>query len=277
LFTDFTFDNLGIPKNLDNPFYDMDEVFLDDGTPINPLGDAWIDYGLGDFLRKLAADKAAWDTLPFVPSNMLALTETELMMMAGDNDGKHKVPTLRNVDKRKGNNFVKAYGHNGYFKSLEEITHFYNTRDVDGAGWNGMEWPGPEVPQNVNDGELGDLGLSMHEEEAIVAFMRTLSDGYDPKKDKQTPMAEASASLKVVGANPFNPTTRFSYTLPVAGEVQLEVFNILGQKVATLAHGPHAAGEYLVNFNGRDLASGIYIIFLQTGQEVMIQKVTLVK
>ena len=39
LFTDFTFDNLGAPKNPDNPFYDMDEVYLDNGEAINPLGD----------------------------------------------------------------------------------------------------------------------------------------------------------------------------------------------------------------------------------------------
>ena len=274
-FTDFTFDNLGVPKNPENPFYDMDEVFLDDGTPINPLGEAWIDYGLGDFLRKLAETKDDWSTLPQVPANMMALDSTDLVAMAGDNDGKHKVPTLRNVDKRQGNNFVKAYGHNGYFKSLEEITHFYNTRDVFGAGWNGIDWPDPEVPQNVNSGELGDLGLSPAEEAAIVAFMKTLSDGYDPNKSEKTPMAKSS--LRVVGANPFNPTTRFSYSLPVAGEIQLDVFNILGQKVATLANGQHAAGEYQVDFNGSNLASGIYIISLQTGQEVMIQKVTLVK
>ena len=49
--------------------------------------------------------------------------------------GKQKVPTLRNVDLRPEKKFVKAYGHNGYFKSLEEIVHFYNTRDVPGAGW----------------------------------------------------------------------------------------------------------------------------------------------
>jgi len=68
---------------------------------------------------------------------------------------------------------VKAYGHNGYFKSLEEIVHFYNTRDVE-------EWPAPEVAVNVNTDELGDLGLTPEEEAAIVAFMKTLSDGYMP-------------------------------------------------------------------------------------------------
>ena len=154
LFTDFTFDNLGVPKNPDNPFYSMDTVYLDDGTPINPEGDAWIDPGLGGFL--------AFHSDPFYQS------------MAPENWGKHKVPTLRNVDRRHGNNFPKAFMHNGVFKSLKEIVHFYNTRDVE-------TWPPPEVPQNVNTDELGDLGLTDEEEDAIVAFMKILSDGYKKK------------------------------------------------------------------------------------------------
>lgn len=140
LFTDFTYDNLGIPKNPENPFYDAHPDF--------------VDLGLGGFLK--SRGDPTWEA----------------------NLGKHKVPTLRNVDLRPSPDFVKAFGHNGYFKSLEEIVHFYNTRDVPGAGWNGVPWPAPEVADNVNTAELGDLGLSPREEAAIVAFMKTLSDGY---------------------------------------------------------------------------------------------------
>ena len=84
---------------------------------------------------------------------------------------------------------TKAYGHNGYFKSLKGIVHFYNTRDVKTAcpdGYTEEEalaedcWPYPEEPRNVNTAELGNLGLTPDEEDAIVAFMLTLSDGYDP-------------------------------------------------------------------------------------------------
>jgi len=153
LFTDFTFDNLGVPKNLENPFYDMDRVYVD-GEPINEDGDAWIDPGLGGFL----------------------LTRPEWVGDALDNWGKHKVPTLRNVAKAPGYGFPKAYMHNGVFKSLKEVVHFYNTRDVE-------DWPPPEVGgDTVNTDELGDLGLSDEEEDAIVAFMETLSDGYDVRR-----------------------------------------------------------------------------------------------
>lgn len=153
LFTDVTFDNLGTPKNPENPFYDMDEVYLDDGSPINPEGSDWIDPGLGGFLA--ASGNPDWEA------------------MADDNLGKHKVPTLRNVGKAPGKGFIKAYMHNGVFKSLKEVVHFYNTRDVE-------EWPPSEVADNVNTDELGDLDLTDEEEDAIVAFMMTLSDGYQP-------------------------------------------------------------------------------------------------
>ena len=131
-------------------------MYLDDGTPINPLGADWIDYGLGGFLATFCPDG-----------------NEDWCAMAGENLGKHKVPTLRNVAKAPGNNFPKAFMHNGVFKSLKEVVHFYNTRDVE-------EWPAPEVAINVNTDELGNLGLTDAEEDAIVAFMMTLSDGYMP-------------------------------------------------------------------------------------------------
>jgi cytochrome c peroxidase len=142
LFTDFTYRNLGIPKNLENPFYNMPSEW-------NPDGVNYIDYGLGDFLK--TAD---------YPQDVY---ESQL--------GAHKVPTLRNVDLRPNPGFVKSYGHNGYFKSLEEITHFYNTRDV-------SEWPDSEVPLNIDMMLVGNLLLTPSEETAIVAFMKTLNDGY---------------------------------------------------------------------------------------------------
>ena len=121
----------------------------------------------------------------------LATTESYLGCV-DENRGKHKVPTLRNVDKRPYPEFVKSYGHNGYFKSLEQIVHFYNTRDIkeecplndDGSVYTAEQamaedcWPEPEVADNVNSEELGELGLEPQDEADLVAFMKTLSDGF---------------------------------------------------------------------------------------------------
>jgi len=153
LFTDFTYDNLGVPKNPENPVYNVDPSFIDEG--------------LGGFLKNSGYPEEVY--------------EEEM--------GKVKVPTLRNVDLRPSGDFVKAYGHNGYFKSLESIVHFYNTRDVkptchgDYTDQEAMAagcWPAPEIAENVNTDELGNLGLTPEEEALIVAFMKALSDGYTP-------------------------------------------------------------------------------------------------
>ena len=183
LFTDFTFDNLGIPLNPENPFYGMDEVIVDE-EPVNSAGAEWRDPGLGGFLRTLASDPT-WRSLPYVSSALLDMTGETLTDLASENLGKHRVPTLRNVDKRPSREFVKAYGHNGYFKSLKGIVHFYNTRDIlprcegpltEAEALAQDCWPAPEIDQNVNTDELGNLGLSDAEEDALVAFMATLSD-----------------------------------------------------------------------------------------------------
>lgn len=148
LFTDFTYDNLGVPRNPANPFYGMPRE-------INPEGADWVDLGLGGYLKTAGHPREVY--------------EPEL--------GKFKVPTLRNVDQRPHPGFTKAYMHNGYFKSLEEVVRFYNTRDVG-------QWPKPEYAQNLNQDEMGHLGLTTDEEAAIVAFMKTLNDGYSPITDQ---------------------------------------------------------------------------------------------
>jgi len=161
LFTDFTFDNLGVPRNPENPWYAMP-------ASLNPDGRKWLDQGLGEYLASRA----------------------EYRQFAKENYGKQKVPTLRNVDKRPDPGFVKAYMHNGYFKTLKGLMHFYNTRDVKPACKNPFTreadaiaqncWPEAQIKTNVNRKELGNLGLTDAEENAVVKFMKTLSDGFEP-------------------------------------------------------------------------------------------------
>ena len=120
LFTDFTYDNLGVPKNEEYP-----------------LTGAGVDLGLGAVLDEV------------------------------DENGKFKVMTVRNIG------LTAPYAHNGLFKSLKDIVHFYNTRDVAKAGWDEAEYP-----DTKNVDELGNLGLSDKDEDALVEFMMTLTDGF---------------------------------------------------------------------------------------------------
>jgi cytochrome c peroxidase len=152
LLTDFTYDNLGVPRN--------------ENIPGNPEPNP----GLGG-----RPDIAARDP-------------------AGSEIGKHKVMSLRNIA------LTPPYMHNGAFSTLEEVVHFYNTRDVkprvctdiNDPGFGDDCWPEPEFAATINVDELGDLGLTAEEEADLVAFMRTLTDNYpewgkDPRVPRGTP------------------------------------------------------------------------------------------
>lgn len=134
LFTDFTYDNIGVPINPDNPFYTQSSAF-------NPKGTDAVDMGLAETTGR--------------PSDR----------------GKFKVPTLRNIA------LTPPYMHNGLMMTLREVVDFYNTRDTR------TDWGPAEVAENLNTEELGNLGLTNDEVDAIVAFMLTLTDGYQSASD----------------------------------------------------------------------------------------------
>ena len=171
LFTDFTASNLGVPKNPGLQFY-YESALDQQGYSPNPAGPAHVDSGVGFFLRKLKSLSGQLNP------------DSEWIKLAPKFDAKFQVPTLRNVDMRPRPEFVKAYMHNGYFKSLKEVVHFYNTRDVlprcipGDPGEKVSCWPAPEDSTNLNQRQLGNLKLTSPEEDALVAFLKTLTDGY---------------------------------------------------------------------------------------------------
>ena len=77
--------------------------------------------------------------------------------------------------------------------------------------------------------------------------------------------------------NPFNPVTDIKFSLPNPSDVRLEVFNIVGQKVATLVDGPLEAGQHTVPWNASGLASGIYLYRLEAGDHTDTRKMLLLK
>ena len=77
--------------------------------------------------------------------------------------------------------------------------------------------------------------------------------------------------------NPFNPTTQIEFSVPENADVRLDVYNVTGQRVATLVNESMSAGTHSVSFDAQNLASGIYLYRLQAGNTVLTRKMTLVK
>ena len=77
--------------------------------------------------------------------------------------------------------------------------------------------------------------------------------------------------------NPFNPTTKIVFSLPKSDYTDLRIYDILGREVAVLASGFVNAGEYEVEWDARNLSSGIYYYRLKTPDNVAVKKMTLVK
>src|SRR5262249_7209570 len=118
LFTRECYANIGTPRNPTNPFYLMTDA-ASNPLGYNADGLDFVDLGLGDFLYPL-------NELP--PGNEGPGSDGNGDWLAAN--GAVKVPTLRNVDLRPSPDFVKPYMHNGVFKSLKEVVHFYNTRNL---------------------------------------------------------------------------------------------------------------------------------------------------
>jgi cytochrome c peroxidase len=192
LFTSFGYFNLGLPLNPRNTFFyqTTPDPF---GFTANPLGFAYRDLGLGTFLRSGFGS---------APNPNSTWTQYAPRM-----DGRQQVSSVRNVGmtppqcptteagQLDANGkpipyFQKAFFHNGYAKSLKQLVHFYNTRDLyaynvtsgncpAGTTEKVNCWPMPEVSNNM-DMTIGNLGLTDQEENQLVAVMLALTDGFNP-------------------------------------------------------------------------------------------------
>jgi cytochrome c peroxidase len=160
----------------------------------NPQGSNYIDYGLGANPNPAPGGTRFYNQVPGDIAQFRGL---------------FKAPSNRDVDKRPYPSFVKAYMHNGVFKSLQEVVHFYNKRNI-AVNATGQEvafdlrkgppvgftplFPPPEVLDNVqnvagvppsqataateSNGQVGNLQLTAQQEQDLVNFLTTLSDGY---------------------------------------------------------------------------------------------------
>ena len=124
-----------------------------------------------------------------------------------------------------------------------------------------LDWLGGEA--------FGDDPLTVETAPDYAALATSVEEG-----GNQTPIAY---SLDQNYPNPFNPTTTIRFTIPESQDVRLDVYNVLGQRVATLVNTQMNAGTHAVPFDASRLASGMYIYRLQAGDFVQQRKMMLIK
>jgi len=215
LFTCFGYANIGLPLNPANAFFYENKPDPSGGYTPNPYGFSWRDLGLGNFLR------SGFSTPPNPNGTWVkfaAATDGQFQTMTARDAAMTPIqcPTTEagQIDKngKPIPYFQKEFFHNGYIKSLKQLVHFYNTRDVyrypvtsghcpKGTTEKVTCWPMPEVPNNI-DMTIGNLGLTDHEEDQIVAFLETLTDGYTrpyPDRDTYTGQCKLGGSAATQG------------------------------------------------------------------------------
>jgi len=124
-----------------------------------------------------------------------------------------------------------------------------------------------------------DVGTSFNHDVAIrVRTSPTLAVSVDEDDD----LLPFNFELKNNYPNPFNPTTTIEYTIPIKSDVDISIFNLLGQKVNTIVEGEESAGEHRVSWDGTDftgnrVASGIYLYRINAGDNSQTKKMMFIK
>ncbi len=142
-----------------------------------------------------------------------------------------------------------------------------------------MKWWFNHLPryQGVYEGVLNNWWHYVVKYEEAVALADSLNSL--PLKIEKLPQGVLPRQFRLEQnfPNPFNPVTKIRFSLPRSERVNLEVFNVLGQKVKTLVEGRLAPGSYQVKFDGQGLPSGLYYVRLKAGQFQQTRKMLLLK
>ena len=215
LFTCFGSANEGLPLNPRDAIYyqTTPDAF---GFVANPFGFGFRDLGMGTFLR---SGPGSWPNPNVSWRQFAPLTDGQMQVSSARNVA--LTPPQCPTTEAPGPYFQKEFFHNGYIKSLKQLVHFYNTRDKPGFAFDVTSghcpdgttekvncWPRAEVPNNI-DMTTGNLGLTDQEENQIVAFLQTLSDGFTkpyPNRNTFTGTCMSGGSASTQGNESLIPT-----------------------------------------------------------------------
>lgn len=170
------------------------------------------------------------------------------------------------VDK-KNNLFVGTT--NGLFMNSNNNWVFFDSTDFN---IRGNYFTSGYIDKNNN--KVFCIGNFLQNKHGLLFFNE---DGVNFTVVEENEFTNSDFTLYQNYPNPFNPLTNITYQIPTNGNVSLKVYDVLGKEVAVLVDEYKVAGRYSVNFNGSNLASGIYLYKLQTGNFTSTKKLVLMK
>ena len=192
----------------------------------------------------------------------------------GAGNGRFKVGSLRNIA------LTGPYMHDGRFETLEEVVDFYST---------GIQ-PHPNLdPRLRGPNGARRFNFSPQEKAALVAFLEALTDPSmatderwsdpfaNPPVTTETPTGAGAFSLALAGANPVRGNAALSLRLDASAPVRVDVLDVRGRRVATLAEGTMDAGAHPLVWNARSAAPGVYLVRAVAGVRVATQRLTVAR
>ncbi|MFV1883665.1 MAG: choice-of-anchor I family protein [Balneola sp.] len=221
-------------------------------APTNFYGQEWVRVTVMDEAGAAASDSVI---VTVVPVNDAPLAKFSIEQDGFENGDNVITLTDESNDANDPNGFIVSYFWDfgdGNSSTLQNPKHTYDTAS---------EF---EVSLTVTDNE----GATATLKETINVTLVTASE----TEGKPTDFA-----LEQNYPNPFNPSTNINYSVPQASKVNIEVYNLMGQRVAVLVNEVKAAGTYTVTFDASSISSGVYIYRIQADNFVSTKRMTLIK
>lgn len=172
-------------------------------------------------------------------------------------------------------------GSNLIVDSLSTLVEPFSVSNLGGKTLPMTLIPNERVPitikleRNITPGNyIASLIIYNNDETKVITIKGTISNKVNIGEDSKIPK---EYSLSQNYPNPFNPSTVIVYQLPVTSRVEIQIFNVLGQQVATLINEEQSPGNYEVEFNAKNLSSGMYFYKIQAGNFSDVKKMMVLK